>query len=277
MPELPEVETVVRALGPALAGRTICRTIVRTRKLRNALDEASLDAFTRGRTVEDVRRRGKYIVVELSGSRALVLHLGMSGAFRVSPASDPPARHEHVMWLLSDGRAWRMTDARRFGMVHARNLPHRGADPDLLDSLGVDALDEGLTGERLQTMATGRRCPIKNFIMDQSKVAGLGNIYANEALFRARVNPARPAGSLKPDEYQTLVSSIRAVLQQALDAGGTTLRDYRSVNGDEGRFHRELLVYGKADSTCPACEGDHVIRRCRMAGRSTYYCPHCQV
>jgi formamidopyrimidine-DNA glycosylase len=286
MPELPEVETVCRALKPHLAGRRITEVRTLTTGLRNPLDAAALRAFCAGRTVCDVRRRAKYIIVEFAPSpgkkaagaavSALLLHLGMTGAFRVCPAGGPLEKHARVVWTLDGGEEWRFLDARRFGSVECCELRTSGAVPAELDRLGVEPLEAGFTAEFLWRQSRGRSCPVKCLLMDQAVVVGIGNIYASETCFRAGVLPQRPAKRVTRAECARLVREARAVLRKAIACGGSTIRNFSGVNGSEGHFVTELNVYGRAGRPCPRCGAAHAVQKIVLGGRSSFYCPACQ-
>jgi formamidopyrimidine-DNA glycosylase len=244
--------------------------------LRTSLDVPDLQSRLGGRRIIDVRRRAKYLIVEVSGCRAIVLHLGMTGACVVCPADVPDGKHERVILTLSDGNSWRLDDIRRFGMFTVCPVPAPGGTPELLSSLGPEPFAPEFTGKRLQEICQGRHTPIKVLLLDQKRLAGLGNIYANEALFRAHVSPLRLADSLSPAECRRLAASVEAVLLQAIECGGTTISDYRSVDGTEGKFVQELQVYGRQGQPCPNCGAKHSISRIVQGGRATFYCARCQ-
>jgi len=276
MPELPEVETICTALRPHLIGSAVTGLKLHSPALRHPLDGGRLRECCVGHTVRAVRRRGKYLIVELTPPRALLLHLGMSGSFRVEHAGMPLRTHDHVEWILDGGRAWRFNDVRRFGMLQPLALPSPGEDPAELVGLGPEPLDAAFTGAHLRTVAGRRTCPVKNLLMDQSVVAGVGNIYAAEALFVAGVHPARKAGRIGRQRWARLADAVRQVLRDAIICGGTTIRDFRGVDGTEGQFRGCLNVYGRAGQSCTRCGDAGRVRRIVMAGRSTFYCPRCQ-
>jgi len=276
MPELPEVETICRSLCPQLVGREILDVRTTTAMLRLPLCVAALRDCCVGRAVVDVRRRGKYLIVELSGDCGLLIHLGMTGAFRIEPADAPASRHDRVAWVLSDGRVWRFADVRRFGSVQPCELPGAGATPACLQHLGPEPLGSAFTGDYLHCATRGRRRPIKNLIMDQGVVVGVGNIYANEALFRAGLRPRRASGRLSRAACLRLVAAVKEVLEEAISYGGTTISDYRQVDGTEGKFRTRLDAYGRHGEPCPRCGDGALIRRVVLGGRASFYCPRCQ-
>ncbi|MBN2333411.1 MAG: bifunctional DNA-formamidopyrimidine glycosylase/DNA-(apurinic or apyrimidinic site) lyase [Deltaproteobacteria bacterium] len=274
MPELPEVEIVTRALRPHLSDRMITGVEVRVSKLRSFLAPERLAAVV-GREIIRVRRRAKYIIIEFAGQQAMVIHLGMSGSLRVVPQLLPPAKHEHLIWSLDNGLSLRFNDPRRFGMVDMHVLGEPGAMPEFLLLLPPEPLDDAFSATYLTQVARGRRRPVKSLLMDNRFVVGVGNIYANEALFRAALRPTKPAGTMTGRQCAMLVQAIKEVLREAIAAGGTTISDFASVDGSEGRFARQLFVYGRVGESCPVCRQRVIVKEV-LAGRSTYYCPRCQ-
>ena len=268
MPELPEVETTRRGIEPWIAGRRITGWDLRQPRLRWLV---CLPESLRGEHVLRVRRRAKYLVFEMQSS-ALILHLGMSGSLRLLPASTPPGRHDHVDIEFDGRRVLRLTDPRRFGSIH-----HHAGDWRshwLIEGLGVEPLDAEFSGEFLHRMARGRRVAIKHFLMDASVVVGVGNIYANEALFRAGIRPRLAAGRITRERYERLAEAVREVLDQAIRQGGTTLRDFVDESGRRGYFSQSLDVYGRADLPCHQC-GTR-LKGLRIGQRASVYCPNCQ-
>lgn len=270
MPELPEVETIARGIAPLVVGRVVERVVLRTPRLRWPL-EKSLRRILPGRRIDAVERRAKYLLLHC-GDGTLLIHLGMSGRLTVVPADCPAKKHDHADLVLSDGTCLRFTDPRRFGAILWCAIDP--ANHPLLSGLGPEPLGPVLSGDYLAGKAVGRRVAVKSFIMDQKIVVGVGNIYASEALFRAGIDPERSAGSVTLARYQRLATEIRAVLKDALAAGGTTLRDFRDGEGNPGYFSVQLQVYGRVGEPCPCC-GQAI--RCRRIGqRSSFYCRHCQ-
>jgi formamidopyrimidine-DNA glycosylase len=276
MPELPEVETICRALRPHLLDRSIVAVRATVPRLRTPLDVCDLQSKLVGRSIKDVRRRAKYLIVEVSGCQAIVLHLGMTGACVVCPADIPDGKYERVILTLSDGNSWRLDDIRRFGMFTVCPLPSPGGTPELLSSLGPEPFAPEFTGKCLREICRGRHTPIKVLLLDQNRLAGLGNIYVNEALFRAHISPLRIADSLSLAECRRIASHVEEVLLQAIEWGGTTISDYRSVDGTEGKFVQELRVYGRQGQPCLNCGAKESIHRIVQGGRATFYCPRCQ-
>lgn len=270
MPELPEVETARRGIEPHVAGRTLAGAVVREARLRWPV-APDLDAQLRGRRVHGLARRGKYILCDL-GDTHLLIHLGMSGSLSVVDAETPPRKHDHVDILLGDGRALRLHDPRRFGAVLL--VPGLPEHHPLLRDLGPEPLDPMWHGSALWAATRGRTAAIKTVIMDAHTVVGVGNIYASEALFRAGIRPGTAARRLTRPACARLVAAIRATLEEALAAGGSSLRDYVHTNGELGCFQLEHRVYGRAGQPCLACGSE--IRLARLGQRSTFWCPQCQ-
>jgi len=270
MPELPEVETTRSGIEPYVKGRVIQSAVVRQRALRWPIPR-NLNALLSGGRVIAVTRRGKYLLLKLD-TGTLLIHLGMSGHLRVVSDSLSPQKHDHVDIVFEHGTALRFTDPRRFGAV----LWVKG-DPlehTLLIHLGPEPLEAGFDGAYLFNISRGRKAAIKSFIMDSKIVVGVGNIYANEALFMAGIRPGRGAGQLTREQCDKLANATRKVLAKAIVAGGTTLRDFRSAEGRAGYFQPELRVYGRGGMPCFKCRS--LIKETRLGQRSTLYCPRCQ-
>ena len=270
MPELPEVETTRRGIAPHIQGQPILRVRVRDPRLRWPVD-ARLGSKLTGQTVQRVERRAKYLLLYLDRA-CLILHLGMSGSLRLQPRGTAPQKHDHVDIEFASGMMLRFRDPRRFGSIHITSADP-GAHP-LLRNLGPEPLDSGFNGDYLYQRSRGRAQAVKGFIMDSRNVVGIGNIYASEALFAAGISPRRRAGAIARRRYEQLAVAVKAVLRDAIKAGGTTLRDYVAGDGSPGFFERELQVYGRAGSACPRCR--QPIRQQRQGQRSTFYCSHCQ-
>lgn len=273
MPELPEVETVVRALQPVLIGRKVTGAVFWS-KVRTPFDAKRVTSILKGRTFTGVRRRAKYILLDFDSADLLVAHLGMTGYFHVEPADALPHPHDRLALKLDGGEELRFADARRFGFVDLVQVDAPGGMPATLDHLGLEPLERSFTAKAMAERAQGRSVPVKVFIMNQEIVVGVGNIYASEALFSARIDPHRLAGDIALDEWKRLTRAIKAVLRSALRAGGSTVRNYRSVDGSEGQFQRVLRVYDREGQACMSC--GEAIAVTRQGGRSTYYCPNCQ-
>jgi formamidopyrimidine-DNA glycosylase len=270
MPELPEVETTRRGLEPHLTGKTIARLIVRDRRLRWPVAK-NLAKLLGGAPIRSVARRGKYLLLDC-GRGWLILHLGMSGSLRLLPAETPPGKHDHVDLLLSDGHVVRLTDPRRFGAVL-----WAGADPmrhRLLAKLAPEPLGPDFGGEYLHARFSGRSAAVKSLLMDSHIVTGVGNIYANEALFRARIHPRAAGRRLSRVRCARLAQAIRDTLSAAIAAGGSSLRDFVGSDGQPGYFQQQYLVYDRAGDPCRVCGAP--IRTITLGQRATYYCPRCQ-
>lgn len=268
MPELPEVEVTRRGVARALAGRTISAVAVREPRLRWRVPESVLGLA--GRTVRSVKRRAKYLLIDC-GDGQLIVHLGMSGSLRVLPAGAAFDKHDHFDLVLGD-RLLRLRDPRRFGAVlwsAAGGAPHR-----LLAHLGIEPLSRALTGERLHALTRAHRAAIKVFLMDGRRIAGVGNIYASEALHRAKIDPRTPARRLSPGRCARLARAIKLTLRAAIRAGGSSLRDFVGADGGYGCFQLRTLVYDRAGRPCRRCGAP--VRRIVQGQRSTYYCPGCQ-
>ena len=273
MPELPEVETVRRTLLRHVRGRRITRVEVRDGRLRVSVPQAALRQLVVGRRIVGVRRRAKYLIVDLDGGAALLLHLGMSGRLRVIGTGEPQRKHDHVVFGLDDDRLLVFNDARRFGLVLPIPPGEEARHPQL-EHLGIEPLDGGLDADVMRNASRGLKKPVKNFLLDGTRVVGIGNIYACEALFAARISPKRQVGRLTFVEWQRLTAAIIRTLTAAIDQGGTTLRDFFDVEGEAGYFAIRLKVYGRAGESCRRCAGR--VRRIVQAGRSSFYCPACQ-
>jgi formamidopyrimidine-DNA glycosylase len=288
MPELPEVETVARQLEPELEERRIESLEVLDERWSRPVPAAELGAAVSGRTIDGLGRRGKYLLLALDGAQTLVMHLRMTGNLVLIEGDDvldpsegrrlyeaersTSARHLRARFVLDDGREVWFTDPRRFGeafLIDDADLPTRFA------KLGVEPFSPEFTAEALGEMAAGRTAPLKSFLLDQSGIAGVGNIYADEALYRARLHPLSPAGSMKPEHLAALRDAVVAALEAGIDAGGSSIDDYRDGRGEKGTMQDEFLVHTREGEECPRCGG--TIARIVVGGRSTYFCPSCQV
>jgi formamidopyrimidine-DNA glycosylase len=273
MPELPEVETIRLALKPHLVGRRFERVEINDPRLVRPFEPAAVAAELEGERVEALERRGKYLIVRFQSGRALLIHLRMTGSLRHgasgSRADDP---HRRAVVRLDDGSDVAYRDVRRFGTWHLLE-PHELA-PYLTQRLGREPLARTFTARRLAERLEGRRAPVKAALLDQRTVAGLGNIYVDEALWRARVHPLRHAGSLSTDEISRLTRGIKEALKAGIARQGASLRDYSTPDGRRGRMQEEFRVYGRAGEPCPRCGTP--IEKIRAGGRGTWYCPSCQ-
>ena len=270
MPELPEVESTRRDLAREVSGRIIRRVLVRDRRLRWPVP-AELPRRLAGRTIGKIRRRAKYLLVGV-GNGTVLVHLGMSGSLRLLDAQSAPQPHDHIDVILDDGRCLRYHDPRRFGCwlwIGSDPAHHR-----LLAHLGPEPLGPEFDGARLHRQLRGRSAPIKNLLMDSKIVVGVGNIYANEALFTAGIDPRRAGGRIARRRIDRLVCAVREVLEVAVDAGGTTLRDYTRTDGASGEFTDRLNVYGRDGEPCPRCAAP--IARATLGQRTAWFCRRCQ-
>ena len=273
MPELPEVETITRALIPHLLNHKIMRIETHIEALRYPLAPLNNPKLL-NKNIISVRRRARYIIIEMRGCHAFIIHLGMSGSLRIVPAKTSRLKHEHVIWQLDDGMTLRFDCPRRFGFVKACTLPEIGAEPLELNQLGLEPLSIEFDGAYLYKITRCRRCSIKSLIMNNVFVVGVGNIYVAEALFESRISPLRKAMSLSKKQCAKLVAEIKKVLVSSIEIGGTTIANYKSLDGSEGKFVQCLKIYGKNNQNCSIC--NTLIKQKKIAGRSSYYCPKCQ-
>lgn len=270
MPELPEVEVTRRGIEPHLVGKVISGVAVRNPRLRWKIP-ADLGLDVQGATIRGVARRGKYLLLDC-GRGTLILHLGMSGSLRLLPASTPAAQHDHFDLLLGSGEALRLRDPRRFGAVlwtRGEALSH-----PLLADLGPEPLDPGFGGEWLYRETRRRRAAIKQVLMDSRVVAGVGNIYANEALFHAGIRPSASARRISLTRYEKLAAALAKTLKLAISAGGSSLRDFVDSEGNPGYFQQHYFVYDRAGRPCRVCGTP--IQAIRQGSRASFYCPRCQ-
>ena len=293
MPELPEVETVRRQLEPEVVGRRIERAEVLDERWTRPESPATVERALAGRTIESVSRRGKYLILGLDGGRALVMHLRMTGNLLLRPAesgavadlmesdrlggprlyeSTPELQHLRASLDLDDGSQLLFTDVRRFGtgvVLDADDL-----EEYLAPRAGIEPLTQDLTAEAIGELAAGRRAPLKSFLLGQAGVAGIGNIYADEALWRAQLHPLSPAGSMRPEHWEAMREGIVETLEIALANRGSSIDDYRDLRGERGSMQEEFVVHTREGQECFRCGTE--IRRIVVGGRSTYFCPGCQ-
>ena len=275
MPELPEVETVMRGLAAALAGRRLARVEQRRADLRFPLPKR-FAARLQGRRILGFGRRAKYILATLDDGATWLTHLGMSGRMMLGKGAPPaPERHDHLIVETDDGQHLIYRDARRFGFMDLVGAGELDEHPRLA-GLGIEPLGPALTGRRLRALFAGRRAPLKAALLDQRRIAGLGNIYVCEALNRARLHPDHPSGGLSAAQALALAKAVRETLEEAVAAGGSSLRDYVQASGELGYFQHSWRVYGREGSPCPCGRKGAVIRRSVQSGRSTFFCPACQ-
>jgi formamidopyrimidine-DNA glycosylase len=269
MPELPEVETVCRGLAPHLENRILRGAEVREPRLRWPVP-ADLDALVREQRIHRLTRRGKYLLAELDRG-ALIMHLGMSGSLRLTSAAIAPEKHDHLDLLLDDGHVLRYRDPRRFGALLWSAQPDQHP---LIAPLGVEPLTTAFNGNSLHALCQNKKTAIKLLLMDAHLIVGVGNIYANESLFHASIDPRLAAGKLTRPRCTRLVAAVQETLSKAIAAGGSTLRDFVDGHGNPGYFQQGYFVYGRAGERCHAC--GTAIRLIRQSARSSFYCPHCQ-
>jgi formamidopyrimidine-DNA glycosylase len=269
MPELPEVETSRRGIAPYIEGQRIAKVVIRERRLRWPVDP-NVDRRLTGATIDSVGRRAKYLLLN-TGSGSAIIHLGMSGSVFVVEHGTPAGIHEHFDLELGSGKVLRFRDPRRFGSLHWAENP---AQHWLIENLGPEPLGDFFDGEYLWRKSRGRRVAVKQFIMNANIVVGVGNIYASESLFLARINPKRAAGRISRERYDALAGAIRRVLEKAIKAGGTTLRDFYGGDGEPGYFRHELAVYDREDEPCVSCGAP--VAAIAQGQRRTYYCKRCQ-
>jgi formamidopyrimidine-DNA glycosylase len=274
MPELPEVESIRKSLSKKIVGQSIQKIVSSRKDLRQPVDLKSLRRLLYRREIIDVRRRAKYLLIEVKGERCLLLHLGMTGVPYLVPPGSANKEHEHLIIRLSNDHELRLCDRRRFGLASVERLPVCGGEPDSLASLGPEPLGRQFTGKHLHNRTRTRKCAIKPLLINQTVVGGIGNIYASEALFRSRINPLRASNTLTLPECHSVVKAVRQVLRSAIGKNGTTMSDYRLLNGTEGGFQKHLRVYGRSGEPCLNCGS--AIAMAKQLARSTFFCPQCQ-
>ena len=278
MPELPEVETVRRGIAPALEGARFIKAYARRKDLRIAIPE-NFSATLTGKKILTVGRRSKYILIYIEEGPVVILHLGMSGKVTLYNMHDDSApalgKHDHLVFETDSGVRMVYTDPRRFGLITFAEPDTLEAHP-MLASMGPEPLSNSFHADYLGEKIAKRKSPIKNVLLDQKIIAGLGNIYVCEALFRARINPKRLASTIKQDEVSRLVPIINDVIREAIEAGGSSLKDYAQVDGELGYFQHRFQAYGREDEACLNDDCDGTIGRITQSGRSTFYCQKCQ-
>jgi formamidopyrimidine-DNA glycosylase len=284
MPELPEVETIRRQLEPEVRGRRIDGLEVFDERWTRPVDPAEVIEQVRGRAIEGLRRRGKYLLMDLDGGVTLVMHLRMTGNLLLVDEEElvaavderPAARNERFLrarFSLDDGRELRFSDARRFGEAFV--LPSDQLEARFEGRVGIEPFSDEFTVEAIERIAAGRTVPLKSFLLDQAGIAGVGNIYADEALWRAELHPLSPAGSMRHEHAEALREGVLGALAAGIDGGGASIDDYLDARGQRGSMQDEFLVHAREGEPCPRC--GTTIRRIVVGGRSTYFCPGCQV
>ena len=269
MPELPEVETTRLGISPWIIGKKIKKVIIRERRFRWKIQD-DLEKKLEGKKIQSIKRRAKYLIFDTDCGSAII-HLGMSGSLRIIKDTESPNKHDHVDFLLNNGMGLRLHDPRRFGsLLWTKDV----SSHFLFLKLGVEPLSKDFTETYLNLKAKKRRVPIKQFIMNAHIVVGIGNIYASESLFHAGINPKIQTGRISKKRFSILVKSIKNILESAIKAGGTTLRDYYKTDGDPGYFKQYLHVYGRKGKPCHICK--RTISSVTIGQRSTFYCKNCQ-
>lgn len=275
MPELPEVETVRRGLAPVFEGQRLERVQIRRADLRFPFADGFGQRLT-GRQVTAVRRRAKFLLIHLDDETVLISHLGMSGSYRIYMENPPPLdKHDHVIFVTSGGHEVRYNDPRRFGFMELTSTGEMQTHK-MLEKIGPEPVFPGLDGKQLAARLKGRAAPIKAALLDQKVIAGIGNIYACEALFMAGISPKRKAHTVQGKRADRLAQAIREVLLKAIEAGGSSLKDHRQPDGELGYFQHSFQVYGQAGNPCPGCSEGVTIKQINQSGRSTFYCSRCQ-
>lgn len=273
MPELPEVETIRRALSQHLPGQRIECIRVRDSRLRSPVDQKRLKRLIVGQPIHEINRRAKYLLIHLANDSDLIIHLGMSGQLLLLREALPFEKHDHVIFYFDNDTELRFRDPRRFGLVDAIKSEEFEHDRRFMN-LGVEPLEPTTRARLLYERAGHLKKPIKNLLMDASFIVGVGNIYANEALFHAGIHPFTPANHLKSADWQRLLGEVKRVLKKAIQKGGTTLNDFVNSDGEMGYFQLSLAVYDKEGKLCSKCKTK--IERVVQVGRSTFFCPRCQ-
>lgn len=272
MPELPEVEVIRQGMEPHVVGRCVVAVSGSGRKMRLPLPRKALQHLVKGYCFTAVRRRAKYLLFSLNSGAVMVIHLGMTGRLGLFAEDAATAKHDHLRLLLDSGMELRFNDARRFGSVQLFESPEKLET--FLAPLGVEPFSPHFSAEYLQQKALGRSQPIKNYLMDNRVVVGIGNIYASEILFAAKIEPRNAVNRITPATWRKIVSETRRILDRAIAQGGTTIANFVQFSGNSGYFQNELLVYGRAGALCRCCRT--AVNKIVQAGRATYYCPSCQ-
>ena len=273
MPELPEVEVIKRGLLRHLPGRKVIEIAVGNKKLRQPMPRKNLKKYIQGARIKSVDRRAKFLLITMDNRAILLIHLGMTGRLGIFPADSPRAKHDHLRLQLDDSMQLRFNDIRRFGLIQVIP-PGKASDNTMLSHIGPEPFGQEFSPLYLHRLAAGKSKPLKNFLMDSSVVAGIGNIYACEILFEACLHPEKKICTLSMNEWGRIVASTHNVLQKAIDSGGTTISDFVNESGRSGYFQLELQTYGRQGRPCNVCSAP--ITRKLMAGRSTFFCPKCQ-
>lgn len=275
MPELPEVEVTRLGLLDRVPGRRVVKAAAGNKSLRLPMPRKALAEHVADKTVTAIDRRAKYLLFRMEGGGVMVIHLGMTGKLGIIPAGEPPAVHDHLRLLLDNGMELRFNDARRFGSVMVWPPGEAGElEAEFSARLGVEPFGRGFNVAYLQNRSRSRSMPVKNFLMDSRIVAGVGNIYANEALFAVHLHPLTPAQAVTGEEWQAIVTATRRILKKAIEEGGSTISDFLGSSGNPGYFQVHFNVYGRAGQECRRCKS--IIRKIMAGGRAAFFCPECQ-
>jgi formamidopyrimidine-DNA glycosylase len=275
MPELPEVEVICRGIRSFLTGRTLTAIQCSGKKLRHPVPIEAMQRVMANQRITSVERRAKFLQLSLEKGEMLIIHLGMTGNLGIFPPTTPRAKHDHVMWLLDNDTELRYNDSRRFGSIQllaADEVASR--EETIFKTTGPEPFSDDFTARYLQNLAKGKSLAIKLFIMTNQTVAGIGNIYANESLFAAGIQPSRKAQSITRKEWERLVSEIRKVLTHAIECGGSSISDFLNASQEKGYFQINFKVYGREGMPCTRCSGK--IEKQKLGGRASYFCPKCQ-
>jgi len=275
MPELPEVEVICQGLQPHIIGKSILDIHCSGKRLRTAVECEGMQSELCNQHIHSLTRRAKYLILKMRNGAGLILHLGMTGNIGIFKQGTARKKHDHICWLLDNDQEMRLNDTRRFGAVHL--LPAREAkdlEKDFFAATGPEPFARSCTASYLKNRAAKRNQAVKAFIMDSHVIAGIGNIYANESLFRTAIHPARPASSLSKKEWRRLLTIIRKTLKHAIQCGGSTISDFVNASGDGGYFQMNFQIYGKNGEACIVCGG--IIQKTVLGGRTSFFCPACQ-
>ncbi|PHR24654.1 MAG: formamidopyrimidine-DNA glycosylase [Desulfotalea sp.] len=275
MPELPEIEVICQGLRPLLVDQMITQIAYNNKPLRNPVDIEKIRKEIVFKRITSIERRAKYILILMDNGATLVIHLGMTGNLGVFPQESPLAKHDHVQWTLNNGNQFRYNDIRRFGSIHILSAAETEVREDtFFKTSGPEPFGTQFTANYLLKLATNKKVTVKQFIMDSKVVVGIGNIYANESLFRAGIQPDKPVKDLSKPQWQALVQTIKKVLRHAIECGGSTISNFLNASQERGYFQMNFKVYGKAGQPCPQCKTP--LSKSKIAGRATFYCNKCQ-
>lgn len=275
MPELPEVEVTRRGLLPFLPGRRIEKISWSNKRLRTPTPRKLLLQYIRGEKIGTIDRRGKFLLFRMKNKSNMIIHLGMTGKLALLPAGTPRAKHDHLCLLLDNGKELRLNDSRRFGSIAVwPPAESSGLEEIFSAGLGVEPLSDAFTPDNLLQLSLNKKQPVKTFLMDSRKIAGIGNIYANEILFDAGVHPLTPVKRINRPGWEKIIASTGKILRQAIDCGGSSISDFLGTSGNPGYFQVQFKVYSRSGEKCRHCEMP--IHKSVIGGRATYFCPYCQ-